>query len=98
MTPLEVAFRVAVAVFVIVAPTLMFLGFWRLLLRMRNGELVERVMSDERIDEQWSSGEFAQPSVLSMIHPSTSSGPGCPHCGASNLPEARYCASCLRRL
>jgi len=98
VAPLELAFRVGVAVLVILAPTAMFLGLWRLLMRMRNGELVERVMQDDRVDEEWSTGEFAQPSVLDVLQPTGTSGGQCPRCGATNPEEAAYCAGCLERL
>ena len=98
MTPIELAFRVGVAVVVILAPTVMFLGFWRLLMRMRNGELVERVMQDDRVADEWSTGEFAQPTVLDVLQPTGASGGQCPHCGATNPEEAAYCADCLGRL
>lgn len=98
MTPFELAFRVGVAVFVIVSPTLMFLGLWRLLMRMRNGELVERVLEDDRVAEEWSSGEFAWPALLGPARPANRSGARCSHCGTPNPTEAHYCANCLRRL
>lgn len=98
MIPLELAFRLGVAVFVILAPTAMFLGLWRLLMRMRNGELVERVMQDDRVADEWSTGEFAQPTVLDVLQPTGASGGQCPHCGATNPEEAAYCADCLERL
>ena len=40
---METLFRVLVGAFVCVAPTALFIGFWRGLQRMQNGELVERV-------------------------------------------------------
>ena len=98
MTPIELAFRVGVAVVVILAPTVMFLGFWRLLMRMRNGELVERVMQDDRVVGEWSSDEFAQPGIVGMLRPAGSSAGQCPHCGQTNPEEAAYCAGCLERL
>ena len=98
MTPTELAFRLAVAGFVILAPTAMFLGFWRLLMRMRNGELVERVMADDRVAEQWSGGTFARPTIAKMLRPTGGSGSRCPNCGTSNPEAATYCAGCLTRL
>ena len=98
MTPTELAFRLAVAGFVILAPTFMFLGLWRLLMRMRNGELVERVLANDRVDGAWSDDEFATPTVIRLVRPTAGSGGRCPNCGASNPETASYCAGCLGRL
>ena len=98
MTPTELAFRLAVAGFVILAPTAMFLGFWRLLMRMRNGELVERVLANDRVDGEFSEEEFATPTVVGLVRPTAGSGSRCPNCGASNPETASYCAGCLNRL
>lgn len=98
MPTAELVFRVGVAVFVILAPTAMFLGFWRLLMRMRNGELVERVMSDDRVAEEWSGGDFAQPAVVQLLGSTGASSATCPHCGTTNSDGAGVCAGCLRRL
>ena len=98
MTPTELAFRLAVAGFVILAPTFMFLGLWRLLMRMRNGELVERVLASDRVDGEWSGEEFPTPTVVRLVRPAAGSGSRCPDCGASNPETASYCAGCLNRL
>lgn len=99
MEALELAFRLGTAAFVIVAPTLMFLGLWHLLLRMRNGELVERVMADERVAEEWSGEDFATPlPVTGAGGTAAASGNACPNCGASNASAARFCGNCLTRL
>lgn len=51
LTPAEVAFRILVGVFVIVAPTILFLLLWRVLMLIRDDRLIERVYaeSDEPI-------------------------------------------------
>jgi len=97
MTPIELAFRIGVALFVIVAPTLMFLGFWQVLMRMRNGELVEHVMQHDRVAEEWSAGSFVQLNVVGL-QPTKNSTERCPNCGATNHEAASYCGSCLTRL
>ena len=42
-------FRLLVAAFVCVAPTALFLGLWHGLQRMQNGELVERVATNQGV-------------------------------------------------
>ena len=64
---LPLAARLAVAVAVIMAPTVLFLGFWRLLVRMRNGELVERVMSADRVAEESTTDDVAPPDLLDVL-------------------------------
>ena len=98
MAPLELGFRLAVAIFVILAPTAMFLGFWRLLMRMRDGELVQRVTADDRVTGEWSNGKFVRPAVVRMLQPAGNSGNRCPNCGTSNPETASHCGSCLNRL
>ena len=98
MVPLELGFRLAVAIFVILAPTFMFLGFWRLLMRMRSGKLVGRVLANDRVDGEFSDEEFATPTVVRLVRPTAGSGSRCPDCGASNPETASYCAGCLNRL
>jgi hypothetical protein len=97
MSPLELAFRLAVAGFVIVAPTLLFLGLWRVLMRLRDGELVERVLADVRVAEEWS-GRFAKPTAGELMRPGGGSETVCPSCGESNPPGAAVCTRCLERL
>jgi hypothetical protein len=46
---MDVLFRVLVAAFVCVAPTVLFLGLWRGLKRMQNDELVERIADRQGI-------------------------------------------------
>jgi hypothetical protein len=46
---MDVLFRVLVAAFVCVAPTVLFLGLWRGLMRLQNGELVERIADRQGI-------------------------------------------------
>lgn len=94
----ELAFRIGVTVFVIVAPTLTFLGFWRILMKMRDGEFVARALSHEQVDDEWSPDGFDFSTFLGAGPAAGHSGTGCPHCGSEYPPEARFCAGCLGRL
>ena len=64
---LPLATRIAFAVAVILAPTVLFLGFWRLLVRMQNGELVDRVMSADPLADESPSDGVAPPDLLEVL-------------------------------
>ena len=66
MTPL-VAVRITVAIAIILAPTVLFVGFWRLLVRMRNGELVDRVMSADQVADEPQADGVAPPDLLEVL-------------------------------
>ena len=66
MTPL-VAARLAFTIAVILAPTVLYLGFWRLLVRMRNGELVDRVTSADPVADETPTDGVAPPDVLEVL-------------------------------
>ena len=93
MPTLEVAVRLGVTALVVVAPTAMSLGLWRLLLWMRDGELVGRVLEDERVGEELAAGRFAEPPVLSVLHPDGQ----CRHCDVSRPQGTAVCPRCLGR-
>ena len=64
---LPLAARLAVAIGVILAPTVLFLGFWRLLVRMQNGELVDRVMSADPVADDSPTDGVAPPDILEVL-------------------------------
>ncbi|WP_372909543.1 zinc ribbon domain-containing protein [Salinigranum sp.] len=95
---LGIAFRLLVAVFCIVAPSLLFIGFVRVLDRMRDDDLVNRVM--ERVDEQ-PSGAPGPAAVLTggaVSGTSQSDLVACSSCGLPNPGFAGYCGNCLTKL
>jgi hypothetical protein len=95
---LVIAFRLLVAAFCIVAPSLLFVGFVRVLDRMRDDDLVNRVM--ERLDEQ-PSGAPGPAAVLTggaVDGPSGSDLVTCSNCGLPNAGYAGYCGNCLKKL
>ena len=95
---LSIAFRLLVAAFCIVAPSLLFIGFVRVLDRMRDDDLVNRVM--ERVDEQ-PSGAPGPAAVLTggaVSGPSESDLVTCSSCGLPNPGFAGYCGNCLAKL
>jgi len=88
----ELAVRVGATLFVIVAPTLLFLGLWRGLEVMQDDELVARVRD----------GEFdsATTSMMPSVLPGGDADrtTTCEGCGTPNLADARFCQECLGRL
>mgnify|MGYP000173940181 CR=1 FL=1 len=87
----ELALRVAAGLFVIVAPTLLFLGLWRGLELLQDDDLVERVRD----------GEFDSPSTgmtPSVFPDSGGDTRTCQSCGTPNLADARFCQECLGKL
>ena len=95
MMPVELGFRLAVAVLVIISPTLLFLGLWRLLMRMRDGELVRRVVRDDRVAEEWSAGRFVRPPAAGTVMPSGAAD-RCRRCGAA-AGDGSDCGRCASR-
>jgi hypothetical protein len=93
-----IAFRLAVTVFCIVAPSLLFVGFVRVLDRMRDDDLVNRIL--EQMDEQ-PSGAPGPAAVLTggaVDSSSVSQLTTCPSCGLPNPDYAGYCGNCLTSL
>lgn len=95
---IELAFRVAVGSFVILAPTLLFLGLWKGLMRLRDEALIERV---RRMEGHGSPSPATSPvtaSAAGAIDENQQTGVDCEACGASNLGGMRYCRECFGTL
>jgi len=88
---LELALRVLAGLFVIVTPTLLFLGLWRGLQSMRDDALVQRVTARAEGDEG---------PDLSLTPAASPDSPvvTCPACGAGNRQDVAYCRQCLSPL
>lgn len=87
----ELAFRLVVTGVLIVAPTLLFLGFWRFLVWLRDDALIDR-LADRGVLE-----EARHPSAADVLATATVSETGvrrCPDCDARNLPTADRCREC----
>lgn len=95
-----VAWRVAVAVLVVVTPTLLFLGLWHGLMRMRDGELVQRVQA--RVEEQSATAGGAAGSPSGSPAAPVPAGRArlvrCSSCGERNFVAFDYCRECLAAL
>ncbi|MDL5362256.1 hypothetical protein [Halalkalicoccus sp. NIPERK01] len=93
---LDLAFRLAVAVFVIVTPTLMFLGLVRLLERMRDEDLIYRLMTEEELRNVERSHSLA-----GFVEEVTGTTPGtirCSDCGTINAAGMDSCFDCGERI
>ena len=90
----ELALRVASALFVIVAPTLLFLGLWRGLEAMKDDEIIERAR-----EEGYFTTSPAPKKVASSVLPdATAETTTCDTCGTLNIDDATYCQECLGKL
>lgn len=88
-------FRLAVAVFVIVTPTLMFLGLVRLLERMRDDDLIYRLMTEDELRS------VERSHSLAGFVEEVTGRPGavrCPDCGTINAAGMQTCLDCGARL
>ncbi|MBX0322512.1 zinc ribbon domain-containing protein [Halomicroarcula sp. F13] len=99
---LELAFRVASGLFVIVAPTVMFLALWRGLEAMRDDELIERAQQRAEAMEQsgseWSVDATAVTAAVTSGDPVPDEMVACPSCGTANRAGVTYCQQCLHEL
>jgi hypothetical protein len=90
---LELAARVAMGLFVIVAPTLLFLGLWRGLEAMKDEELIERARKQQSVSSSPTSS--LTPSIFPDSGAETTT---CDNCGTPNVADATYCQQCLSKL
>jgi hypothetical protein len=91
----ELAFRVGTALFVIAAPTLLFLGLWRGLELLRDDEIIARAR-----DEGYVGSSPTPDAVVGSFVPDAAAEAtvSCEACGTSNVAETTYCQQCLGKL
>ncbi|MDT3434014.1 zinc ribbon domain-containing protein [Haloarcula sp. 1CSR25-25] len=99
----ELALRVIAGLFVIVAPTLLFLGLWRGLEAMRDDELIEQVTQRAETMDRSGAGRDRPVDVLtdgsaSPLSETDLSIVTCGACGTPNMQDASYCQECLTEL
>ncbi|MCO8246483.1 MULTISPECIES: hypothetical protein [unclassified Haladaptatus] len=100
---LETLFRVFVAGVLVVAPTVLFLGLWRGMMALRDGDLVNRTMNGDfgPIPESpITAAMFGYGGVQRSRTTSSTAGGQvrCGQCGAVNPEYADYCGNCLDEL
>jgi len=88
---LELAARVLAGLFVIVTPTLLFLGLWHGLQSMRDDALVQRVQQRVETSDEAALSLSPTPSPDSPVQT-------CPNCGTTNRDDVGYCRQCLSPL
>ncbi|WP_306058446.1 DUF7577 domain-containing protein [Natronococcus wangiae] len=92
--------RLAIAAFVIIAPTILFLGLVRGLERLRDDDLInewarnrgsgDEIPPNDDVLAVLASGLEFERAGASSVH--------CPACGVANRTSMRYCRECLTRL
>ncbi|KAB1193551.1 zinc ribbon domain-containing protein [Haloferax sp. MBLA0076] len=96
---MDIGLRLLVAGFCIVAPSLLFVGFVRVLDSMRNDALVERVL--DRLDEDIDgTGTTVDPTTFlrTAQEKSREKMTTCPECSVPNTVESVRCGFCGTRL
>jgi hypothetical protein len=96
---MEVWQRVLMAAGITVAPSLLFLGLWRGLMRLRDDNLIDRTSDD------WNE-PYVGPSIVprSVVPGNDRPVPTrvdfvpCGECGAPNAEGSRFCHECLSRV
>ncbi|ELY63899.1 DUF7577 domain-containing protein [Natrinema versiforme] len=94
--------RLAVAAFVMIAPTLCFLGLVRGLERLRDDEVIDAWArtrgGDDGHDIAPDDDVFAVLANEMDIEAADASGVRCPSCGTPNRAGVSFCRDCQRRL
>ncbi len=85
----EIAFRLLLTAFLSILPTLLFLGLWRGLSKLRDDALLDHIETVHGVDPR--------PNLRAVI-PGISSTDGphgrCNHCGSVTEPSASVCRQC----
>jgi hypothetical protein len=97
---MELVFRLLVALFVITAPTVLYLGLLRGLERLRDDALLLRLAESDDAPRDVSTA-----AARALDRPQIRGGESrrddavaCSSCGESNMVGARYCRGCLANL
>jgi hypothetical protein len=89
--------RLALAAFVTVAPTILFLGLMRGLERLQNDALVLELRQQGTLEPSPNDDVLAVLADGLEVDRADESGPRCPTCGDSSGSGERYCPECLAR-
>jgi hypothetical protein len=95
----EVAFRLLLTGFCVVAPSLLYVGLVRALERLQDDPFVERVLERAEDEEPSPTGVRFPPVSGSAGRETPHDGPAvCDACGTHNPAPAAYCQNCLSHL
>lgn len=98
---MEVVFRLLVALFVITAPTVLFLGLVRGLEKLRDDALLLRLAESDEAPRDVSAAAaraLDREPIRTDGLSHTDDEVACSTCGQSNMLGARYCRACLGEL
>lgn len=92
--------RLAVAAFVIIAPTILFLGLVRGLERLRDDDLINEWASNRGAENEITTNDDVLAVLAGGLDFERAGGSSvhCPACGVTNQTSMRYCRECLSRL
>ncbi len=96
---MDIVFRLLLAGTVIVMPSVLFLGLWHGLMRLRDDDLANDLLEEESMGSplDTSLGRRLLGLRGSVVAPSGSAAT-CGACGAHNVGHAGYCGQCLEPL
>ncbi|TKX50187.1 hypothetical protein EXE49_08480 [Halorubrum sp. ASP121] len=83
--------RLAVAVVAIAGPTVLYLGLWRLLERLRDDALIERLVARGAVDRPRPAAADVLAAAMSGVD-----GRRCPACGTVAVAGEAECRGCRR--
>ena len=102
LSQVELLGRVLAGLFVIVTPTILFLGLWRGLEAMRDDELIQRANRRAKALEQSPSRRWEfDPAAMAAAATGDRIPEGmtsCSSCGTLNETGVTYCQECLGKL
>jgi hypothetical protein len=98
---MDLVFRLLVALFVITAPTVLFLGLMRGLEKLRDDALLLRLAESDDAPQDVSTAAaraLDREPIRTDGQGHTADEVACSTCGESNMLGARYCQACLGEL
>ena len=98
---MELLARLLVALFVIAAPTVLYLGLLRGLEKLRDDALLMRLAESDDAPRDVSAAAakaLERPPIRAEGRLRTDDAIACSSCGESNMVGARYCRGCLGEL
>jgi hypothetical protein len=95
---MDLVFRLLIALFVITAPTVLYLGLLRGLKKLRDDALLMRLAESDDAPQGVSTAAaraLDRPPIRADERPGRDDSVACSSCGEPNMVGARYCQGCL---